>query len=865
MADQVELTSSAVISRLRSKRVPNRVNDDGVVEHYLWAITDSQLHKYLTDSYYGQFTDAVDDLQSVTLPSHRKDHMWVFAPNVELIEWFDDATTSEDSQANGDKLKMAYVKMIAVEESFDEHETPMTVSLTHTGSNKLYAYKLSDLITVNDHLINELAEGVDEQSALDGMDAELARNEQRGLDLIGGIQGSAKDLNAIDFSDDEDEDEANYDPLSFDNVNDEPSFDESDDVVQNTNMDDSVYDLMSPGFDDEGVLPPDDDTDDVIPMSSEDDNDGFENFHSSSDDISVVTSDQGSKQVPDALQHMLDQLDAPVLKAPVVRSNEELDSYREKVDQARADLNEQLQYYSANLRHEILSEYYEKHALKASQIDAKLDTENGDDNIVAAYQQIEALRHQDESDLSQLTEQRRNELTAKLDDLRTSYLDNALRTAEAEWERIKDVKYVEEPLQEWRSEIAQRVDAQHAERMKRFNEWRERIKSANLTQVDAPIIESLSSKIKAASEDLKREQKNAWHELRRIEDRLFNQSLEMQKLEIQQAHLPAVQHPVVSQTPSMVDTSPVDERQVTFDDDDNNIFDGSDMVEQINVDDDSTNVVSDLNLDFDEEDEGLDVTNSDNTPNNITLDFDDDIDDDIIDEDAPAKYDVSNYVPTTQPSDLSDSRLSAIDEYVDNSDEALSEQSVIKNALADDDSDTDFDLDDLDDGDLDDVLAGVDETSDAMVDDDNFDDEDDDLLKEFDEEDEDSEGIAPITSSDNKSDKKKKGLKKSKGNKKPSSSTGSMSKKKLIAITSGVASVVIIGIIAIVFMFAGGANSGLKVSPSPTNTYNVGNMLSAKDGDKNVALIIKKVDGNKLVVTNVSNNKEYTINKPSGK
>ena len=92
-----------------------------------------------------------------------------------------------------------------------------------------------------------------------------------------------------------------------------------------------------------------------------------------------------------------------------------------------------------------------------------------------------------------------------------------------------------------------------------------------------------------------------------------------------------------------------------------------------------------------------------------------------------------------------------------------------------------------------------------------------------------------------------------------------MSKKKLIAITSGVASVVIIGIIAIVFMFAGGANSGLKVSPSPTNTYNVGNMLSAKDGDKNVALMIKKVDGNKLVVTNVSNNKEYTINKPSGK
>lgn len=863
MADQVELTSSAVISRLRNKRVPNRVNDDGVVEHYLWAITDSQLHKYLTDSYYGQFTDAVDDLQSVTLPSHRKDHMWVFAPNVELIEWFDDATTSEDSQADGDKLKMAYVKMIAVEESFDEHETPMTVSLTHPGSNKLYAYKLSDLITVNDHLINELAEGVDEQSALDGMDHELARIKQRGLDLVGSVQGSAKDLSAIDFSEDDDDEDANYDAISFDNMSDEPSFDDTDDVVTNTNMDDSVYDLMSAGFDDDGGdLLPDNDADDVLSMTLEDnDSPDPEEVHASPD----VTSEQGSKQVPDALQHMLDQLDVPVLKAPVVRSNEESDSYREKVDQARADLNEQLRYYSANLRHEILSEYYEKHALKASQIDAKLDTENGDDNIVAAYKQIEALRHQDESDLSQLTEQRRNELTAKLDDLRTSYLDNALRTAEAEWERIKDVKYVEEPLQEWRSEIAQRVDAQHAERMKRFNEWRDRIKSVNLTQVDAPIIEGLSSKIKAASEDLKREQKNAWHELRRIEDRLFNQSLEMQKLEIQQAHLPAVQHPVVSQAPSMVDTSPVNEKQATFDDDDN-IFDGSDMVEQINVDDDSTDVVSDLNLDFDEEDEGLDVINSDDTPNNITLDFDEDIDDEgIIDEDVPTKYDVSNYVPTTQPSDLSDSRLSAIDEYVDNSDEALSEQSVIKNALADDDSDTDFDLDDLDD-----VLDDIDEPSDVTADDDNFDDnfddEDDDLLKEFDEEDEDSEGIAPITSSDNKSDKKKKGLKKSKGKKKPSSSsTDSMSKKKLIAITSGVASVVIIGIIAIVFMFAGGANSGLKVSPSPTNTYNVGNMLSAKDGDKNVALMIKKVNGNKLVVTNVSNNKEYTINKPSGK
>ena len=121
MADQVELTGSAVIERLKMDLVPKRVNADGTVEYYLWAITDQQLHKYLSDAFYGQFVDSTDDLFSVTMPPQRRKNLWVFAPSMDLIDWFIDASgdhNNENADVNG-QLKVAYVKMSSVEERLD--------------------------------------------------------------------------------------------------------------------------------------------------------------------------------------------------------------------------------------------------------------------------------------------------------------------------------------------------------------------------------------------------------------------------------------------------------------------------------------------------------------------------------------------------------------------------------------------------------------------------------------------------------------------------------------------------------------------------------------------------------------------------
>jgi len=235
--------------------------------------------------------------------------------------------------------------------------------------------------------------------------------------------------------------------------------------------------------------------------------------------------------------------------------------------------------------------------------------------------------------------------------------------------------------------------------------------------------------------------------------------------------------------------------------------------DDLSLSDDSDSDV--LSLDENDDDDlQLDELNDDDDDDNTVDDID--YGDDLADEFPDLEDD------TDEP--LTEEKPSSIDDFVENSSDDVDEQSVINHTLGD--------IDDID-------------------------------LEE--EDDDDVASIAPDSGKPVKSKNKSKlPSKKAKKNKPKNASSSKMS-KKMMAIIGGIATLVIVGMIIGSVMLFGGSSNGLKVSPSATNTYVKGNMLSAKQDGKNVALVIKSVDGNKLTVTDVSNNKTYTINKPSSK
>lgn len=829
MADQVELTGNAVIERLKMDLVPKRVDDEGSVEYYLWAITDQQLHKYLSDAFYGQFVDNTDDLYSVTMPPQRRNHLWIFAPSMELIDWFIDAAgdkNNENADVNG-QLKLAYVKMSSVEDRLDEGEYPVVHQITHNDSKKLYAYNIKNLPVINQLMLAQLDEGVSEEELLESMD-----KRQKTLD---DQQEQYKNMKAVretapvDLSSDDENTISSDSDDVFDEENIPSAFDDEDDMSDAAFFSEDGDDISSDAsFIDE------DDNDDIVTGDTE----------LLSDSESDAGHSSEKKPLPKALEFMLAQINAPLLKIPTVHADNGLDDYREKVNNARNELNNQLSNLTENAKQRIISEYYEKLSIAESKVDAKLDPENGDENIIQAYQNVNQLNNQDIQDVDALEKSKRQELLSQMDEFHSQYIKEALAQAEKDWQSVKDTQYVEEPIQSWRKGVTKTIDSQHQERLKRFNDWRDRIKSQYLTQVNTPILEELGSEVKSIVEELKVEQAAARQELIRTEERLFNQNLELQRLQLRQS---------ASVKPVSTDTKP---EAASYDEEDGGglelapdydqpeeAFDEQDDVEAIN--DESLPVVEDnIEPSVEDNDDWLDEENdvqqstdsdvlaSDDLDDDLNLDdldLEEDDDDLSIDESTEPDYgnDVINDsdldgLLNDNDEDIKDEPSKSIDQLVNDSDDDVDEKSVIDNTLAD------------------------------------LDEEDDDEIS----------SIAPDSKTPSKAKKNKKSLipksKKKKSPNKSSDENGKMS-KKMMAIIGGAATLVIVAIIVGVMMIAGGNSSGLKVSPSPTNTYVKGNMLSAKQGDKNVALVIKEVKGNKLVVSDVSNNKSYTIDKPSAK
>ena len=826
MADQVELTGSAVIERLKMDLVPKRVNADDTVEYYLWAITDQQLHKYLSDAFYGQFVDSTDDLYSVTMPPQRRKNLWIFAPSMDLIDWFIDAAgdhNNDHADVDGN-LKLAYVKMSSVEERLDEGEYPVVHQLTHKDTNKLYAYDIKHLSIINQLMIAQLEDNVSEEELLSSMDDRDKTLREQESSYQSSSQVS--DIEPVDTEELSEGDEGLNDIFS-------PEFDDGGELIDEDTdpsfsvSDDEFFDDESPTDHDEDALDLDEG-----PMLFDSEPDGDLSVADKSDDAISTT-----KTIPKTLEHMLKQIDVPLLKSPTVHAESAgLDDYTQQVDEVRSQLNDQLTSLAESSKQKIISSYYEKHSLAESKIDARLDPENGDTNVVDAYRLVQASNRQDLDDVNSLEKQKRQELLGQMDEFHSQYMKEIIAQAEKDWQSIKDTRYVEEPIQAWRKGISTTVDSQNDERLRRFNDWRSRIKSQYLTQVDAPILESLSKDVQNIVEQLQLEQVSARQELSRSEDRLFNKSLELEKISIQRnspvsksvsGDIRPVEdepdeelyHEDSGDEDVLTVDDPIDEIDDDLEVDEEPIDNGDDEDDwDMDEDDDDLSLPDDADSDVlsldenDDDDLQLDELNDDddNTVNDI------DYGDDLADEFPDLDDDTDDLLTEEKPS--------SIDEFVENGSDDVDEQSVIKHTL-----------DDIDDIDLEE------------------------------EDDDDVASVAPDSGKTVKSKKKSKAPSKKAKKNKPKNASSSKMSKKMMMIIGGIATLVIVGIFVGSVMFFGGNSNGLKVSPSATNTYVKGNMLSAKQDGKNVALVIKSVDGNKLTVTDVSNNKTYTINKPSSK
>jgi len=826
MADQVELTGSAVIERLKMDLVPKRVNADDTVEYYLWAITDQQLHKYLSDAFYGQFVDSTDDLYSVTMPPQRRKNLWIFAPSMDLIDWFIDAAgdhNNEQADVDGN-LKLAYVKMSSVEERLDEGEYPVVHQLTHKDTNKLYAYDIKHLSIINQLMIAQLEDNVSEEELLASMDDRDKTLHEQESSYTSSSSSQVSDIEPVDTDKLSEEDEGLNDIFSPEFEDDGAEFIDED-MAQNI----SVSDDKSSMDDDENTLDLDEDT---MLFDSESDSDLLATNKSED----AMSTEAIPKTLPKTLEHMLKQIDVPLLKSPTVHAESAgLDDYTQQVDEVRSQLNDQLRSLAESSKQKIISSYYEKHSIAESKIDARLDPENGDANVVDAYRQVQASNRQDLDDVSSLEKQKRQELLGQMDEFHSQYMKEVIAQAEKDWQSIKDTRYVEEPIQAWRKGISATVDSQNDERLRRFNDWRSRIKSQYLTQVDAPILESLSKDVQNIVEQLQLEQVSARQELSRSEDRLFNKSLELEKINLQRSA------PASKSGPSNI--MPVD------DDSDEELYDEDNSNEDVlAVDDPIDEIDDDLEIDEEPIDNGDDEDDWDMGEDDDDLSLSDDSDSDVLsldendnddlqlDElndddnmvnDVDYGDDLADEFPdleddTDEP--IAEEKPSSIDEFVENSSDDVDEQSVIEHTL-----------DDIDDIDLEE------------------------------EDDDDVASVAPDSGKPVKSKKKSKLPSKQAKKNKPKNASSSKMSKKMMMIIGGIATLVIIGLFVGSVMLFGGNSNGLKVSPSATNTYVKGNMLSAKKDGKNVALVIKSVDGNKLTVTDVSNNKTYTINKPSSK
>lgn len=860
MAKYNELTSATILERLNSELVPKQKDKNGVTEYYLWAATDRNLKKVLTDAQFGAFQDAVDDFDSVTMPPERENNYWLFAPSKALVDWLTDQDVPSD-------FKMAYLKIGYVEHHFEQDEYPPVIRLLRPN-RKLYAYGYEQILSANQALLEAFKAGRSEKDALSNADEMVFGREDVDFTPVKNENEEDEDLTDV-FEPDEDENELDLteesdemDPEFFNGGDEAPFFD---DETMNEDME------FSP---EENDTVANESSDEIVDFGEDAQESSFKD-----DDVDDF-SKKSSSELPLALQHLLAQIEPANLKASSIKVNDDLDDYHKEVDDARQQINEQLNHLSKVARQNIIARYYEKRAVEEHKVDARLDPEKGDKKIVDAWKRVQEANDHDSHSLTEAEEAKRKSLESRLDDFRKNYIQQAIAQAEKEWEEVKESRYIEEPIQKWRASAMATLDTHEKERQKKFHDWRQKIRDTYLSDIDLPIIKELSPEIQREVQNLNQEQSDARRELGRIEERLFNRNLEMERLKLRQGASPdsvapleskAVDEPAAfekeAESASMGPVTNVDK----VDDEDEDEFEDEAAQENESslekIGSDTSGNIDDDEDEFDfpdtEEDESLvveeekdadaEATSSDELAKDA-IDEADDFDpmDFSFDEEDDSDSTSTNVMSTPEPVEEEQLDLSDFDGKIDLDDDEpeklTSEQlSEPKKSKIDDyvgDGKTDIDESN--------VVSNV--------------------LDNFEEEKPDEDVPEKAESSKKKKGfgklgKKFKGVDKKPKSKGPLKESGDQSddnnskkKKKLMMIVGGAIAAVVI--VFLIFLLTSGGSSNIKVNPSPTNTYSKGILLSGKQGDKNVSLIVKEVKGNKLVVSDVQTNKTYTVDKP---
>ena len=830
MADQVELTGAAVRELLQEDTVPKRELDTGDIEYYVWVINDERLRHYLDENGYAYLNNVANDLHSVTLPPQEAQGLWVFAPSVELTNWFE--TLDDHLQVPKEEVLFAYAKMTNVDERLDDGDYPDFEVLQRIGSHKLYAYPYTQLSTLDNVIMLAL------ESNPDMTDEDLFAQVDVKFNTTQTSQATAQ-ANAAKLADE---------PVAA------VSFDDEDDY----------------GFD----------TRDVEPLSdSQDDEPSFVQAALSTSEVNPQPMGQ---EVPKELQRVLSQIETPVINKPKVHVASSQPAFQGQVDDIRDQMNAQLRELSNDGKNRLQKKYFDQHRLLEAKIDEKLDAKTGNSRIVKEYARAEQLNQQDVQDTKKLVAKRQASMAAKVDELHEQFIKEQLAKAEAEWATTGKQQAIDEPVKAYEKGLLAKVEDHRNERLKRVNAWRDGIKSKYLAQVEAPLIEGLMKDARKLGRELEDEQHAARQELMRTEDRLFTQDLERQKQAVYQQSAPAPE-PVYDE---VVDDDEVPDRftEDNLDGDEDGFEETAE--ETVPVDDldaedlgfgDDGSVEPDVDLtDDDAVDLGDDLTDDLPADNDLDFEFNDDESDNTSLDTEPVD-DVSDEEIDNLLNNTSD-----VDNIIDDGDDS----SIVDLDLDDVNESSDIqDYDEIEDNarnthagrsieDLvnDSTTGEINEQSvlDTFT--------DDDLMSQFDEpEDEDEdEDVAPTPKSKKVKKPKQPKLKskagmldkltgKAKDVAKAETPKGTLDRKKIIALIVGavVAFGVLVALITMLFGGGGKSDNDYQMQPSPTGSYTKGTQLTAenKAGQKHL-YVVEEDDGDKIKVSDPTSKKSYTIDKP---
>lgn len=502
MVEQIELTEYAVVERLSQDTVPQRkVNDN--IEYYVWVLKDEDLRSRLSEMYYGMFRDASDSLNSVTVKDYRDKGYWVFAPSVDIINWLIDANSIEDTLID---LQIYYGKLVDVESQLDEGLSPHLVFLRN--NEKYISYDISNILRINTFIDTSIKNKQTEKEMIKAMALQEEDELEQNVNLV------SEEEDEVEFVP-EDEDVETLESFEEDDEEEIPEFEEP--------LPDFEEDLAA--------------VETVSPAHKETTN--FDDVSSSS-----FSADVNMSGLPDDIKSLINQIEVPLInESRLSVLNDEDKDFKAKIDDFRSGINEQLAMLTKASKVKLVRKYHDMYDSEAEKVQKLLDPKTGLPEVVDKYNEVEKLYQQNLADAQNIEDQKREELTSLLDSKHDEFIADAIEKAEAEWVQIKDDKFVEEPIREWRKDVNSKINDQHESLLDDIKVWTKQINDLKMKKINEPIVDTISREVRYAQDELQSEKIAARQDVNRMRDRLYDQMLMTRRLDdkrtmLEQSSLP---------------------------------------------------------------------------------------------------------------------------------------------------------------------------------------------------------------------------------------------------------------------------------------------------------------------------------------